>query len=56
MIKKYMVTLSTIAKVHVEVDANDTDEAIDMAIDLLDSEEPDFGEWEVEDVETDYES
>ena len=51
MIKPYAVTLITTAKVVVFVDADNDDDAIDMAIDMLDPAQADFGEWEVEDVD-----
>jgi hypothetical protein len=49
--KKYEVTLVTHAKTVVFVDANDEDEAIDMAFDYLDEKDIELGEWEVENVE-----
>lgn len=50
-VKPYEVTLTTRATVTVFVDAGDRDEAIDIAIDMLDTGDVEFGEWEVEDVE-----
>lgn len=56
MIKPYAVTLTTTAKVVVFVDAEDSDEAIEMAYDYLDATQATFeDEWEVEDVEEDTE-
>ena len=49
--KKYEVTLVTHAKTVVFVDANDSDEAIDIAYDYLDESDIELGEWEVENVE-----
>jgi hypothetical protein len=48
--RKYVITFRTVATTSVEVGANTTDEAIDIAIDLLDEEDVELGEWEVEDV------
>lgn len=48
--RKYVITFRTVATTYVEVGANTTDEAIDIAIDLLDEEDVELGEWEVEDV------
>lgn len=53
--KKYEVTLVTHAKTVVLVDAHDEDEAIDMAYEYLDEADIEVGEWEVENVERDYE-
>jgi hypothetical protein len=49
-VKPYEVTLTTRATVTVLVDASDRDEAIDIAIDMLDTDDVEFGEWDVEDV------
>jgi|LakMenEpi03Aug12_release.lakeMendotaPanAssembly.Ray.scaffolds.fasta_scaffold3809011_2 hypothetical protein len=49
--KKYEVTLVTHAKTTVFVDANDEDEAVDMAFDYLNENDIELGEWEVENVE-----
>ena len=49
-VKPYEVTLTTRAKVTVFVDANNEDDAIDMAIDMLNTDDADFGEWEVDEV------
>lgn len=53
--KKYEVTLVTHAKTVVFVDACDEDEAIDAAFDMIDTGEVEIGEWEVENVEREYE-
>ena len=44
-VKPYEVTLTTRAKVTVFVDANNEDDAIDMAIDMLNTDDADFGKW-----------
>jgi len=50
--RRYEITLTTTAKVVVTVDASDADEACDMAIDYLDSNEATFeDEWDIVDVE-----
>lgn len=48
--RRYEVTLTTTAKVTVTVDASDSDEACSMAFDYVDTEEPTFEEWDIEDV------
>lgn len=55
MIKPYSVVLSTVAKVYIMVDAEDEDEAIDIAISMIDRDEVELGEWEVDDVSIEYE-
>lgn len=52
--KKYVVTLTTTAKASVLVDANNEDEAIDMAYDYLDENDIELGEWETADVSREY--
>ncbi len=49
-VKPYEVTLTTRATVTVLVDANSEDDAIDMAIDMLNTDDVEFGEWDVEEV------
>ena len=49
--RPYEVTLTTRATVTVFVDAENDDDAIDMAIDMLDTKDVEFGEWDVEDVQ-----
>jgi hypothetical protein len=50
--RRYEITLTTTAKVVVTVDASDADEACDMAIDYVDSDEVLFeNEWDIESVE-----
>jgi hypothetical protein len=44
--KKYEVTFQTIATVVVEVDAQDSDTALEYAWDYLDQNDAEFGEWE----------
>lgn len=49
--RRYEITLTTTAKKVVVVDASDADEACDMAIDYLDSEESTYDdEWDIVDV------
>jgi hypothetical protein len=52
--KKYEVKLQTMATTSVFVDASDADEAIEIAYDMLDEGDIQLGEWEVTDVERDY--
>lgn len=52
--KKYEVKLETKATVSVFVDASDEDEAIEIAYDYLDEKDAQFDEWEVVDVDRDY--
>jgi hypothetical protein len=51
----YVITLETVVRNTVIVDAKIEDEAIDYAIDLLDYKDNDYGEWEVSSVDFDYE-
>jgi hypothetical protein len=51
----YVITLETVVRNTVVVDAKNEDEAIDYAIDLLDYKDNDYGEWEVSSVDFDYE-
>jgi hypothetical protein len=44
--KKYEVTFQTTATVVVEVDAQDSDTALEYAWDYLDQNDAEFGEWE----------
>lgn len=49
--KKYVVEFMTVAKVYVEVDASDVDEAIEMASDLIDPADAQFDDqWDVLEV------
>lgn len=48
--KKYEVTFQTTATVVVEVDAQDTDAALEYAWDYLDAYDAEFDEWECVDV------
>jgi hypothetical protein len=50
--KRYEVTLTTTATKVVVVDAWDCDEACDMAMDYIDSEEATYeNEWDIQSVE-----
>jgi ABC-type transporter MlaC component len=53
--KQYEVKLETKATISVFVDASDEDEAIEIALDYLDEKDAELGEWEVTDVQRDYE-
>lgn len=53
--KQYEVKLETKATISVFVDASDEDEAIEIAYDYLDEKDAELGEWEVTDVQRDYE-
>jgi hypothetical protein len=44
--KKYEITFQTTATVVVEVDAQDSDTALEYAWDYLDQNDAEFGEWE----------
>ena len=46
--KKYEVKFETKATVVVEVDAQDSDQALEFAWDYLDESDAEFGEWECE--------
>ena len=49
--RRYEITLTTTATKVVVVDASDADEACDMAIDYLDTEEATYeDEWEISNV------
>ena len=50
----YVITLETVVRNTIIVDAKNEDEAIDYAIDLLDYKDNDYGEWEVSSVDFDY--
>ena len=52
--KKYEVKLQTTATTSVFVDASDEDEAIEIAYDMLNEDEIQLGEWEITDVQRDY--
>ncbi len=49
--KKYEIKFQTTATVVVEVDAQDTDQAIEYAWDYLNEADAEFGEWECVDVD-----
>ena len=49
--KPYEVTLVTHATITVFVDAENDDDAIDMAISMIDHKDVELGEWDVENVE-----
>ena len=49
--KKYEVKFETKATVVVEVDAQDSDQALEFAWDYLDESDAEFGEWECVDVD-----
>ena len=53
--KKYEVKLETTATISVFVDAQDEDEAVEIAYDYLDEKDAEFGEWDVVEVDRDYE-
>ena len=49
--RRYEITMTTTAKVVVTVDASDSDEACDMAIDYLDEDDIQVAtDWETTDV------
>jgi hypothetical protein len=49
--KRYGITFTAPAKIYVEVDASDSDEAVEMAWDYIYTEDATFEDWEVEDVD-----
>ena len=49
--RKYEVKFQTTATVVVEVDAQDSDTALEYAWDYLDDSDAEFGEWECIDVD-----
>jgi hypothetical protein len=49
--KPYEVTLVTHAKITVFVDAESSDDAIDMAYEYINMKDVEHGDWEVENVE-----
>ena len=53
MIKPYVITLITTAKAVVFVDAENEDDAIDMAYAQISDTKLEFSDWEVEDVDFD---
>ena len=53
--KKYEVKLETKATISVFVDAVDEDEAIELAYHYLDEKDVELGEWDVVEVDRDYE-
>ena len=48
--KKYEIKFETTATVVVEVDAQDSDQALEYAWDYLDANDAEFGEWDCVDV------
>lgn len=44
--KKYEIKFETTATVVVEVDAQDSDQALEYAWDYIDSNDAEFGEWD----------
>jgi hypothetical protein len=52
--KYYVITVSTVVRNTVIVTAPDEDEAISCVMDVIDYEDNDYGEWEVESVDIDY--
>lgn len=48
--KKYEIKFETKATVVVEVDAQDSDQALEYAWDYIDSNDAEFGEWDCVDV------
>lgn len=48
--KKYEIKFETTATVVVEVDAQDSDQALEYAWDYIDSNDAEFGEWDCVDV------
>jgi hypothetical protein len=49
--KRYGITFTAPAKIYVEVDASDSDEAVEMAWDYIYTEDATFEDWEVQDVD-----
>jgi len=49
--KRYGVTFTAPATIYVEVDASNSDEAVEMAWDYLDTKDATFEDWEVENVD-----
>lgn len=52
--KKYEVKLTTTATISVFVDAMNEDEAVDIALDNIDEKDAVMGEWDVLEVDRDY--
>ena len=52
--KKYEVKFATTASVSVFVDASDEDEAIDLALECIDPNDIQLDEWDVMEVDIDY--
>ena len=49
--RRYEITLTTTARVVVTVDASDADEACDMAVDMMDTDDIQFDDcWDIQDV------
>lgn len=52
--KYYVITVSTMVRNTVIVPAQNEDEAIECVMDVIDYKDNDYGEWEVESVDIDY--
>ena len=52
--KFYVITVSTMVRNTVIVTAPSEDEAIDSVMDAINYSDNDYGEWEVESVDIDY--
>ena len=54
MIRPYTVVFRTTAEIVVEVDAEDDDQAVEVASDMLDEADAEFSDWEVHSVDVEY--
>ena len=52
--KFYVITVSTMVRNTVIVTASSEDEAIDSVMDVIDYKDNEYGDWEVESVDIDY--
>ena len=52
--KYYVITVSTMVRNTVIITAPNEDEAIECVMDAIDYSDNDYGEWEVESVDIDY--
>lgn len=52
--KYYVITVSTMVRNTVIVPAQNEDEAIECVMDVIDYKDNDYGNWEVESVDIDY--
>lgn len=52
--KYYVITVSTMVRNTVIVPAQNEDEAIECVMDVIDYKDNDYGDWEVESVDIDY--